>query len=231
MRSILETSLALVLVFLFWDALFLYPLKLLVVFLHESSHALMTVITGGEVLELVIDQNQGGYVSALGGNRFLVLSAGYLGSILWGAVIVILASYSRQDKILMGILGSIICLITLIYGKGLFVFLFGIGLGMAMIASAIYVNEAINDSILRFIGFVNLMYVPLDIYSDTIARSHLRSDARMLAEEFGGTTLLWGSIWIVISTLIVILTLKFVIKHQRQQQQASRMRQNSKKSD
>jgi len=53
----------------------------------------------------------------------------------------------------------------------------------------------------------NLIYVPYDIYSDTIARSGLRSDAFMLAEEYGGAAWLWGGVWLVISLILVVTTL------------------------
>ena len=53
----------------------------------------------------------------------------------------------------------------------------------------------------------NLIYVPYDIYSDTIERSELRSDAFMLAEEFGGTTWLWGGLWLAVSLILVAITL------------------------
>jgi hypothetical protein len=48
-----------------------------------------------------------------------------------------------------------------------------------------------------------MVYVPRDIVSDTLARSHLRSDARMLAEEYGGATVLWGGLWLVLSVVVI----------------------------
>jgi hypothetical protein len=52
-----------------------------------------------------------------------------------------------------------------------------------------------------------MIYVPYDIFSDTILRSNLRSDARMLAEEFGGATVIWGGIWLVISIAVIAVSL------------------------
>lgn len=75
------------LIILGWEYALLYPLKLLVVFFHESSHALATLLTGGNVQELVLVKEEGGHVISTGGNRFISLSAGYLGSLLWGIVI------------------------------------------------------------------------------------------------------------------------------------------------
>jgi hypothetical protein len=59
MKQLLYLIALLLLIMLAWDTVFLYPLKLLVVFFHESSHALATLLTGGSVKELVINKDQG----------------------------------------------------------------------------------------------------------------------------------------------------------------------------
>ena len=43
-----------------WNSPLLMPIKLLVVFLHELSHGLMALATGGEVLDLHIAENETG---------------------------------------------------------------------------------------------------------------------------------------------------------------------------
>ena len=68
----------------FWDTIIIYPLKILTVFFHELSHALAAIVTGGKVLEIVLVPEQGGHCLIAGGNGFLVSSAGYLGSLIWG---------------------------------------------------------------------------------------------------------------------------------------------------
>lgn len=186
-----------------WDTSLIYPLKLLVVFFHESSHALVTILTGGSVVEMAVTVNQGGHVMSSGGSRFLTLSAGYLGSLVWGATIYLLALRSRLDEVIAGALGLIVILITLFFVRNMFGFVFGLLTGGGMMLLANYGNEQMNDLMLRLIGITNMIYVPLDIYSDTISRSYLRSDARMLAEEFGGATIMWGGIWIAISIVVL----------------------------
>lgn len=207
MKQILILCAALTGIFLLWEYPLLYPLKLLVVFFHESSHALMTVATGGEVKELIIDKQQGGHVLSLGGNRLLTLNAGYLGSLLWGMFIYLCAVRTAQDKLLMFLLGSSIIAIAGFFIRDTFALSFSLVTGITMLALAVKANLLVNDAILRLIGLTNMMYVPLDIYSDTIARSNLRSDAFMLAEEMGGSTLLWGSLWAATSGALVIMTL------------------------
>jgi hypothetical protein len=194
----------LALICVLWSTPVIYPLKLLVVFFHESSHALATIFTGGKVAEMVVNANAGGHVLSQGGNRFLSLSAGYLGSLIWGVVIYSFGASTRMDRPFMSFLGVAIALITLIFVRNPFAFVFGAATATAMILCSKYLNERINDFVLRVIGLTSMIYAPLDIFDDTISRSHLRSDARMLAEEIGGPTIMWGSLWILVSIVTII---------------------------
>jgi hypothetical protein len=201
-----------VLIILAWDTPILYPLKLLVVFFHESSHALASLLTGGTVNELVINAGEGGYVISQGGNRFIILSAGYIGSLFWGVIIYIASVKSHYDKSIMALLGVCIIVIALKFSTDVFSILFGLLTGAAMLLIANNFAEHYNDFILKLIGLISMMYAPLDIYSDTISRSYLQSDAYLLAEYTGGTTLLWGSIWIIISMVVIFYCFKWVLK-------------------
>ena len=204
-----------VLILLLWPYPVLFPLKLLVVFFHEASHAIATIATGGKVDELVVIGDQGGHVLSRGGNRFMILSAGYLGSLCWGAAIYFFAMTNRFDRIGMAILGLAVAAITAIYGKGLFSWVFGLATGSLMLASAFYLSHRVNDFLLRVIALTNMLYVPLDIYSDTIQRSEMRSDAAMLADEFGGTTILWGASWLIASLVVIYLCLACGLRYGR----------------
>ncbi len=57
-----QLGLLLVLVFALWSTPVAIPLKIFVVFLHELSHVIATVLTGGEVLSLSVSADQGGVV-------------------------------------------------------------------------------------------------------------------------------------------------------------------------
>ncbi len=212
MKQLLILFSVIIAIFFLWSTPALYPLKLLIVFFHESSHALMTIATGGQVIELEIDRMQGGHVISAGGNRFITLTAGYLGSLIWGVVIYLLAVGSKYDKAIMFCLGIIIMVVTTLFVRDLFAFGFSGLIGLFMILMGVKAPMQINDIILRVIGVTSMSYVPLDVYSDTIARTSLRSDAFMLAEEFGGTTVLWGTIWLLVSVVILIATLKISLK-------------------
>jgi len=212
MKQSVFLIIGLIAIFFLWNHIILYPLKVLVVFFHESSHALTTVLTGGQVEDLVVNANQGGYVVSRGGSRFLTLSSGYLGSLVWGAIIYLVAVRTRMDKAAMATVGAMIAGIAFLFGSNLFGIGFCLLTGLVMIILGFKASEAINDFILRVIGLTSMIYVPLDIYSDTIARSHMRSDARMLAEEFGGATLIWGGLWLLISVVVIIFSIWWGMK-------------------
>lgn len=196
------------LVFVFWGTPFVLPLKLLIVFLHELSHAIAIILTGGSVESFSISPQQGGLVVGRGGNRFISLSAGYLGSLALGMGLLIIALRTHWDRAVLGGFGGVILVVTVLYVRDTFAMAFCAGVGVAMIATAWYFSRAVCDLVLRIIGLTSVIYVPYDIFDDTIRRSGVRSDAYMLAEEFGGTTMMWGGLWLALSFVSIILCLR-----------------------
>lgn len=198
-------------VFALWQTPVLLPLKILIVFLHELAHAGMTIVTGGEVISLTVSADQGGAVVSRGGNRFLILSAGYLGSLLIGMLVLFVAIQTTVDRAAMMVFGALMLSVTLIFIRDLFAIAFCLGTGAAMLGAARFLRRDVNDLVLRVIGLTSMIYVPYDIFSDTIARASLRSDARMLAEEIGGATILWGGLWLLISMGLIWVALHRIL--------------------
>ncbi|SLN58532.1 hypothetical protein TRL7639_03234 [Falsiruegeria litorea R37] len=197
------------LLFALWQTPVVAPLKILIVYLHELSHVIAILATGGSVESLTVNASEGGLVISRGGNRFLSLSAGYLGSLLLGALLFVAAVRTQADRAILGVLGGIILLTTVFYSREPFAVGFGLITGLGMLAIARFLPRDYSDLILRVIGLASMIYVPYDIFSDTIQRSNLRSDARMLAEEFGGATVMWGALWIVLSLGVLALCLRY----------------------
>ena len=87
---------------LFWDSPLLLPVKLLVVMGHETGHAVATWLAGGEVQRVVLSADQSGAcLSALPPGAWptiLVYSAGYVGSAIAGAVLLVLAFRLRLAR-------------------------------------------------------------------------------------------------------------------------------------
>lgn len=199
------------LVFAAWRTPVAVPLKVLVVFFHELAHVVAVLATGGAVETLSVSPDQGGAVTSVGGSRFWILSAGYIGSLLIGAGLFAAAVRSRVDRIVLGLLGAVMVVVAVLYIREGFAFLFCTGVGAAMLLAAKFLPHAVNDLVLRVIGLTSIIYVPFDIFDDTIARSVLPSDARMLAQEIGGPTVLWGGIWLAVSLIVIIVCLRVAL--------------------
>jgi hypothetical protein len=185
------------------------PLEILVVFFHESAHALMTLITGGKVVSMQVTIERGGEVLSAGGNRFLTLSAGYLGSLVIGAGLLIASMRSRHDRLILALVALFMAVATVLFMRNLFGLGYGLGMALLLLGIARFLPDLVSDYALRLIGVMSLLYVPRDIFSDTIERSQLQSDARMLAEEFGGGTWLWGGTWLLLSLLICYFAVRW----------------------
>lgn len=186
---------------LLWNTPVAYPLKIFVVLLHELSHALAVVSTGGTITEITLDPYQGGATYFTGGNAFLALNAGYLGSLLWGAAMFTVARKQRiRTDWVNATIGAMVVLLTLAFIRNGFGFVFGIFFGVAMVTASRKIGPAMNRRLLLTLGLTSVLYAILDIKSDILDRPDLESDAHMLAEMTGvGTTTLWGVLWIAIA--------------------------------
>lgn len=189
----------------------MFPLKILAVFMHELSHGFAGIITGGSIDSISLSIQEGGHAYIRGGNRFLTLSAGYLGSLIFGVTLLLLALKTQADRVILGAFGVITILVTALYIRDLFPLVFCITTGLIMLGIAGFLSARINDFVLRIIGLTNIIYVPLDIFSDTISRPEMQSDASMLAQEFWGATMFWGGIWLLLSLVTIALCIRYAI--------------------
>jgi hypothetical protein len=184
------------LVWLLWWSPVIYPLKVFVVLLHEASHAVAAVATGGWVDRIVVTPDQGGVCYCPGGNAFLTLSAGYLGSLAWGALILTLARARKpHPRNATTVIGGTVLLLTALYVRNAFGILFGALFGAALIGLR-SAGRTVHVLLLTALGLTSGLYALLDIKSDVLDRPYLDSDARLLAELTGVPTVVWGAAWI-----------------------------------
>lgn len=180
-----------------WYTPVIYPLKIFVVLLHETSHALALLATGGEVHRITLDPAQGGLTVGAGGSAFIALSSGYLGSLVLGSLLVLGAQSRRiASRVLLMIVGALVLLLTVVYVRNVFGLTFGLLFGSGLLWGGRRLAENWSTSLLMALGLTSVGYAILDIKSDIIDRPELQSDARMLAEMTGIPTVVWGVLWI-----------------------------------
>lgn len=191
-----------------WHSLLITPLKLFVVFLHELSHAIATWLTGGRVTSFVVSENQSGHVISVGGVRFIILSAGYLGSLLFGLAFYRLSRRNKSLDFVLFVLIFLLVIIAVFFAGTMYTTLYTLALALTLFCLYRFANLWIKQLSVLIFACASIIYIPIDIWQDTILRSDSLSDARMLAQEFGGVTLMWGGLWLVISGYFIYLTFR-----------------------
>ena len=196
---------------LFWNTFVVYPFRVFVVFLHEISHGLAAVLTGGALVSIGLDPNEGGVALTRGGSRFLVLSAGYLGSLLFGALFLLLGRRRRWAPGVVGLIGVFTLLITLLYVRTWFGLLYGVLAAGVFILAASKLQPEVSEILLAAIGIMSCLYAVWDIASDVLLRSVPHSDASALAGLTGVPAIVWGVLWIAASLWVIVAVLRRLV--------------------
>ena len=206
-----------VVVALLWDTVVVWPLRVLVVFFHEASHGLAAIATGGSIDSLRVMPDESGLATTRGGSAFVVYSAGYLGSLVFGAVLLVVAARTRVDRIAAAALGALLAALTILFVpfSNPFGFAFGLVAAALLLVIARWLPEGASDMALKVIGVTSCGYAVLDIYSDVISRPELRSDAALLGEATGIPTLVWGVLWVALAVVGAGAALWFAARGER----------------
>src|SRR5438128_6061105 len=96
-----------------------YPFRIFVTFIHEGGHALAALVTGNSVQSLSVAMNASGETYTTSGGMFsqmLVASAGYLGAMTYGGILLVLIRKAVAARIVL--LGSafIILILAVVFG-------------------------------------------------------------------------------------------------------------------
>jgi hypothetical protein len=193
---------------LLWNTFVVYPFRLFVVFLHEISHGLAAVATGGSIVSIGLSFDEGGVCRTRGGWPFLILNAGYLGSLLWGALFLLLGGRRTRARPVVGLVGVFTLAVTLAYVRTWFGFLYGLAAGLVLLAVATKLKPAVSETLLAALGATSVLYAIWDVASDVLLRHSGESDAAALARLTGVPAMLWGAAWIVFSLVVLVSVLR-----------------------
>src|SRR6185295_6411267 len=96
-----------------------YPFRLFVTFIHEGGHAIAALLTGNSVQSLSVAMNTSGETYTTKGGLFsqmFISSAGYLGSMAFGSLLLVLIRRSVAARIVLAGSSALILGLTLIFG-------------------------------------------------------------------------------------------------------------------
>ncbi len=200
-----------------WHTPWVYPLKLFVVLLHEMSHGIAALVTGGHIDFIrVLPDQEGGVTQTTGGNAIVITSAGYLGSMFFGAAILVGSARTRFSPAIALVLGlgvAAIAVFAMPREGRLFAAICGL-----VLASLSPLHPAVSEFVLRVIGVTSCLYAILDIKSDVLDRPHAASDAKVLEGLTHVPAVVWGALWIVVSLVVTLLAAKWAVTGSRPRQ-------------
>lgn len=184
-----------------WNTPILFPLRTLVVFFHEISHGVAALLTGGSIIQMQITPGSGGLCITRGGWTIVVLSAGYVGSMVCGGLLLVLSSKRKLSVYMPGVIGAVLCAVTVIWvrpilGGG---FLFGGMAGVLFLACAVWLPEYVNAVIVKAIGLTSCLYAFVDVTALFRHGSDHVSDATLLADVTWLPAWFWALFWLVVS--------------------------------
>lgn len=193
---------------LFWLTPVLYPLKIFVVFIHETFHALVTVLTGGRVISMVVTPWESGYVQHIGGNSFLIAAAGYVGSALFGGALLILSVRDKWAPYVFGGLALLFGIVTLWFVRNPFGIVFG--LSTAFIFALLYWKPLPGTHyFIDILAVMSSLYALYDLTDFLVIGS--RTDAVILAELTHIPAFIWALLWSAVSVMVVYVAGKRAI--------------------
>ncbi len=207
-----------------------YPVRLFVTFIHESSHALVAVMTGGSVKSLTIAADGSGVVysasSSLIGALF-TSSAGYIGTTVFGVILLYLMRRNVASQKVLFCIGGLLGVITLVFGVifpffnflsldvGFSSVVFTVGVGIALsiglMALALYGNPKIANFAIAFLAIQCLTNALSDlktlffINAPLVGVDNIQTDAGNMAAATGVPAIVWTGVWILVSVAVIFL--------------------------
>lgn len=213
-----------------------YPLQLFATFVHEGSHVLASVLTGSPVLSLTVSPDTSGVVwSAANGwlASLFISSAGYLGTIAFGTLLLIWMRYGFSSRLGLYISAGFVGIMTLVFGlvfpilnilsanvtvtSVVFTVLSGAALTGGLFAIAKYADLKWANFALAFLSvqcLLNAFFSLRDLFIIS-ATTNAHSDAVNMANATGIPSILWVFIWIGISVLMIGVGLRIYAVSQR----------------
>ena len=120
MTLLVAAAISVLLWFIPYAEILTYPFRIFVTFIHEGGHALAALVTGHSVDSLSVAMNASGetYTTRPTGmfSAVLISSAGYLGSMLFGALLLVLIRKAIAARIVLLSSAVFIFGLTIIFG-------------------------------------------------------------------------------------------------------------------
>jgi len=190
-----------------YGKMILYPIRMLVTFLHEFGHAFGAIITGGSVANLEIRPDGSGVCWTAGGSRAVILMGGYIGSAIFGNLLFYIGSRANNTvaKTTIYILAGVMVFVGLVWFTSLFTT--GMLLLFALALFLIANKTNFDSDILLFFGLASILYIIQDFNVGPT------SDLAQYAKIFVVVpAFVWMYLWLGIALLLFFYNIRLIFR-------------------
>jgi hypothetical protein len=187
-----------------------YPIRLFVTFIHEGGHALAALASFGAVEKLTIAPDASGVTMTRGGLGPLISSAGYLTTTAFGACLLVWCSRGHSAKAVLTVSAALILVLTAFLAGDPFSWLTGILLAVGLIWAAIGLSARLAHFGLSFLAVqccLNALFDLRTLFLISATTDH-HSDAVNMEKMTFVPAVAWAVVWIAISLLTLVFALK-----------------------
>jgi hypothetical protein len=212
-----------------------YPFRIFVTFIHEGGHAIAALLTGNSVASLSVAMNgsgetyttQGGSVS-----QMFVSSAGYLGAMSFGALLLVLIRKAVAARIILYGSAGVILFLTTVFGffkpifsasadswGGLtgipFTLFAGMTLSFALFLLGKFTSTRVAMLVVSMIAVQCILNALLDLktvfFLSSPFATAVPTDAVNMYNATGVPAIVWAVLWIALAFGILILALRLYV--------------------
>jgi hypothetical protein len=204
------TALTILVSYIPFGGLVVYPLRLFVTFIHEGGHALAAMLTLGSVERLIIYADGSGVTQTIGGFSLLISSSGYLASTAYGAGLLTLLHDGGRAKAVLTVTAALILALTGFFAANSFSLFIGIALTGLLMWVAIGWSARWAHFFLSFLAVqccLNALYDLKTLFLIS-ATTNLHSDAANMEQYTMVPAVVWATTWTVLSILALAAALK-----------------------
>jgi hypothetical protein len=233
---LIAATISIVLWFIPFAEILTYPFRIFVTFIHEGGHAIAALLTGNSVESLSIATNASGETYTTQGgtiSQMFVASAGYLGSMTFGALLLVLIRKAIAARIVLLGSAALVFALTLIYGlikpitsgvalSGVpFTILAGTLLTVGLVFVARFAKPRLATFFVSFLAVQCVLNALLDLktvffLSSPFAPS-VPTDAVNMANATGIPALFWTLTWIAAAIGMLALTMRLYVVGRKKQ--------------
>lgn len=207
-----------------------YPFRIFVTFIHEGGHALAALLTGNSVASLSVAMNASGETYTTQGgliSQVLISSAGYLGSMAFGALLLILIRKGVAARIVLLACGIFVFALTMIFGlikpvftmsawSGIpFTLFAGLLISVGLVLIARFASLRVATFFTSFLAVQCVLNALFDLktvfFLSSPFATAVPTDAVNMAHATGIPAIFWTVVWIAVAVGILWFVMRLYV--------------------